>query len=415
MAQMLSLLCPILVAVRIFPEMLMQLEMRFGFDGKEYGAGHLSGGKSLEVDAVEDTNDPHRGPLAVLQGWRFVSHRRAKRGWVPDNHVQARGLLVAGEVVTKFMLRFKKVRAQGIGDNATRNSIVGEDLAQIKHLRGLLPVCEVFAEVLQNIIRLREARTEASFEALGLKAESNRGFDVDRKNRSIDYGNEEYPVLLWTMAMCCGEVARCLEVLSRRWPSLLPRCNTVYGLVRQADLIEILMSTLRGTSVLFAVGELKTLREVSLLQTRFQELCYLMQTVHLLKARLTDGYLKHKKETIRRCVHHACVHPSPPAHHRCGCNRSTCIHPSPHIPLHHRGGYNRSMCTSRPRHTVAAHVRLQPHYACILPCPFAAQVGTILGGGRTRGSLGKWRCVCPRPSCYRVLGILRLRQRFKEQ
>ena len=152
-------------------------------------------------------------------------------------------------------------------------------------------------------------------------------------------------MLLFTMAMCCGEVARCLEVLSRWWPSLLPRCNTAYGLIRQADLIEILMSTLRGTSLLFADSELKTLREVSR-QTRFQELCSLMQTVHLLKARLTDGYLKHKKETIRRCVHNACVYPSPPAHHRCG--------------------YNRTMCTSRPRHTVAVHVRLQPHYACIL-------------------------------------------------
>ena len=406
---MLSLFCPILVAVRIFPEMLMPLEMRFTFNGREYGAGYLSSCKSLEVDAVEDTNDPQRGPVAVLQGWRLVSHRRAKSGWVPDHHVQARGLLVAGEMVNKFMLRFQKVRAQGINDIATRNSIVGQDLSQVQHLRGLLPVCEVFAEMLQKIIRLRELRTEDSFEALGLKDDSNRGFDCDRKNRTIDYGNREYPVLLWTMAMCCGEVARCLEVLSRRWPSLLPRCNTPNGIVRQADLIEILMSTLRGTSVLFT-GELETLRGVSL-QKRFQELCYLMHTVHLLNARLTDGYLKHKEETIRRCVHHACVHPSPPAHHRCGCNRSTCtslspygavttevcVHPAPDIALQHMCGYNRTMRAS------------------LSPCPFAAQVGTILGRGRTRGSLGKWRCVCPRPSCHRVLGILRLRQRFKEQ
>ena len=151
-------------------------------------------------------------------------------------------------------------------------------------------------------------------------------------------------MLLFTMAMCCGEVARCLEVLSRWWPCLLPRCNTAYGLIRQADLIEILMSTLRGTSLLFADSELKTLREVSR-QTRFQELCSLMQTVHLLKARLTDGYLKHKKETIRRCVHNACLYPSPPAHHRCG--------------------YNRTMCTSRPRHTVAAVTTA----LCVHPSP----------------------------------------------
>lgn len=354
MAQMLSLLCPVLVAVRIFPEIMMELEMRFGFVGEEYGTGYLNVCKSLEVDAVEDMNDPQRGPVAVLQGWRFVSHGRAKGGWVPDNHVQARGLLVAGEVVTKFMLRFQKVRAQGIGDNATRNSIVGEDHAQIKRLRGLLPVCEVFAEVLQNIIRLKEARPEDSFERLGLKKESNQGFDLDRKNRTIDYGNEEYPVLLFAMWMCCGEVARCLEVLSRWWPSLLPRCNTAYGLIRQADLIEILMSTLRGTSVLFADSELKTLREVSR-QTRFQELCSLMQTVHLLKARLTDGYLKYKKETIRRCVHNACVYPSPPCASQvrlqpnyvhippptyrcstCAVTTALCVHPSPHVPLQHR-------------------------------------------------------------------------------
>ena len=394
MAQMLSLLCPILVAVRIFPEMLMQLEMRFGFAGKDYGTGYLSVCKSLEVDAVEDTNDPQRGPVAVLQGWRLVSHRRAKGGWVPDNHVQARGLLVAGEVVTKFMLRFQKVRAQGIGDNATRNSIVGEDRAQIKLLsRGLLPVCEVFAEVLQNIIRLKKARPEDSFERLGLKADSNLGFDLDRKNRTIDYGNEEYPVLLFTMAMCCGEVARCLEVLSRWWPCLLPRCNTAYGLIRQADLIEILMSTLRGTSLLFADSELKTLREVSR-QTRFQELCSLMQTVHLLKARLTDGYLKHKKETIRRCVHNACLYPSPPCASQVRLQPNYVYIPPP---TYRCSGYNRTMRAS------------------FSPCPFATQVGTILGGGRTRGSLGKWRCVCPRPSCHRVLGVLRRRNRFKEQ
>ena len=187
--------------------------------------------------------------------------------------------------------------------------MVGEDITQIKHLRGLRPVCEVFAEMLRKIIRLRELRTEDSFEGLGLKAESNRGFDVNRKNKTVDYGNKEYPVLLWTMAMCCGEVARSLEVLSRRWPSLLPRCNTAYGIVRQSDLIEILMSTLLGRGLLFA-GQLETLRGVSL-PKRFQELCYLMHTVHLLQARLTNGWLKHKEETIHRCVHHACVHPSP--------------------------------------------------------------------------------------------------------
>ena len=181
--------------------------------------------------------------------------------------------------------------------------MVGGDIMQIKHLRGLRPICEVFAEMLQKIIMLRELRPEDSFEELGLKAESNRGFDVNRKNQQIDYGNQEYPVLLWTMAMCCGEVAKCLEVLSRRWPSLLPRCNIAYGIVRQADLIEILMSTLRGTSVLFAAGELKTLREVSL-QTRFQELCSLMKTVHLLKARLTDGWLKHKSTGIAERKRH---------------------------------------------------------------------------------------------------------------
>ena len=112
MAQMLSLLCPILVAVRIFPEMLMQLEMRFGFAGKDYGTGYLSVCKSLEVDAMEDTNDPQRGPVAVIEGWRLVRPRIGKSGWVPDHHVQARGLLVAGEVVDRFMLKFKKVRAQ---------------------------------------------------------------------------------------------------------------------------------------------------------------------------------------------------------------------------------------------------------------------------------------------------------------
>ena len=104
MAQMLSLLCPFLVAVRIFPEMFMQLEMRFAFDGGEYGPGYLKVGKCLEVDDVEDTNDPQRGPVAVLQEWRLVSHRRAKSGWVPDNHVQARGLLVAGEVVNLSLI-----------------------------------------------------------------------------------------------------------------------------------------------------------------------------------------------------------------------------------------------------------------------------------------------------------------------
>ena len=223
--------------------------------------------------------------------------------------------------------------------------MVGGDIMQIKHLRGLRPICEVFAEMLQKIIMLRELRPEDSFEELGLKAESNRGFDVNRKNQQIDYGNQEYPVLLWTMAMCCGEVARCLEVLSRKWPSLLSRCNTAYGIVRQADLIEILMSTTRGLPTAMFADQLETLRGESLHKKRHQELCYLMHTVHLLQARLTNGYLKHKKETIHRCVHHGCVHPSPPAHHRCG--------------------YNRTMCTSRPRHTVAAVTTA----LCVHPSP----------------------------------------------
>ena len=300
-----------------------------------------------------------------------------------------------------------------------RNPVVGGDIMQIKHLRGLRPICEVFAEMLQKIIMLRELRPEDSFEELGLKAESNRGFDVNRKNQQIDYGNQEYPVLLWTMAMCCGEVARCLEVLSRRWPSLQSRCNTAYGIVRQADLIEILMSTTRGLPTAMFADQLETLRGESLHKKRHQELCYLMHTVHLLQARLTNGYLKHKKETIHRCVHHGCVHPSPPAHHRCG--------------------YNRSTCTSLSPYPFASQGRLQPKYVyiplptsrcstgavttalCVHPsphaCPFAAQVGTILGvrRGRTCGSLGRWRCVCPRPSGHRVLGILPLRRRLKEQ
>ena len=105
-------------------------------------------------------------------------------------------------------------------------------------------------------------------------------------------------MLLWTMAMCCGEVARCLEVLSRKWPSLLSRCNTPYGIVRQADLIEILMSTTRGLPTAMFADQLETLRGESLHKKRHQELCYLMHTVHLLQARLTNGWLKHKKETI---------------------------------------------------------------------------------------------------------------------
>ena len=187
--------------------------------------------------------------------------------------------------------------------------MVGGDIVQIKHLRGLRPICEVFAEMLQKIIMLRELRPQDSFERLGLKDDSNLGFDLDRKNKTIDYVNEEYPVLLWTMAMCCGEVARCLEVLSRKWPSLLSRCNTPYGIVRQADLIEILMSTTRGLPTAMFADQLETLRGESLHKKRHQELCYLMHTVHLLQARLTNGWLKHKKERIHRCVHHGCVHP----------------------------------------------------------------------------------------------------------
>ena len=72
MAQMLSLLCPFLVAVRILAEMLMPLEMRFPFDGREYGNGYLRVPERLEVDDVEDTNDPQRGPVAVMEGWRLV-------------------------------------------------------------------------------------------------------------------------------------------------------------------------------------------------------------------------------------------------------------------------------------------------------------------------------------------------------
>ena len=113
MAQMLSLPCPFLVAVRIFADMLMPLEMRFQFDGREYGNEYLRVPERLEVDDVEDTNDPQQGPVAVIEGWRLVASTCIiQSGWVPDNHVQARGLLVAGEVVNRFMLKFKKVRAQ---------------------------------------------------------------------------------------------------------------------------------------------------------------------------------------------------------------------------------------------------------------------------------------------------------------
>jgi hypothetical protein len=400
---MLSLLCPFLVAVRIFADMLMPLEMRFQFDGREYGNEYLRVPERLEVDDVEDTNDPQRGPVAVIEGWRLVARTRiVQSGWVPDNHVQARGLLVAGEVVNRFMLKFKKVRAQPashiplqhrcgyirrmctslspypfaqvrlqphyariplptsicskVPHDDRRNRVVGGDIKQIKHLRGLLPICEVFAEMLQKIIRLRELRPEDSFEALGLKAESNRGFDVNRKNKEIDYGNQEYPVLLWTMAICCGEVARCLEVLSRRWPSLQSRCNTAYGIVRQADLIEILMSTTRGLPTAMFADQLETLRGVSL-PKRHQELCYLMHTVHLLQARLTDGWLKHKNERIHWCVHHACVHPSPPAHHRCG--------------------YNRSACTSLSPYPFASQGRLQPKYVYIPLPTFRCSTGAV--------------------------------------
>ena len=107
-AQMLSLLCPFLVAVRIFADMLMPLEMRFQFDGREYGNENLRVPERLEVDDVEDTNDPQQGPVAVIEGWRLVASTCIiQSGWVPDNHVQARGLLVAGEVVNRFMLKFK--------------------------------------------------------------------------------------------------------------------------------------------------------------------------------------------------------------------------------------------------------------------------------------------------------------------
>ena len=100
------------VELHSFPEMLplMPLEMRFSFDGREYGSGYLRVPAGVEVD------DPEDMPTSVQQGWRLVrvsktalTHRAT--GWVPDNRVQARGLIAAGEAVERFMVKFEKERA----------------------------------------------------------------------------------------------------------------------------------------------------------------------------------------------------------------------------------------------------------------------------------------------------------------
>ena len=257
-----------------------QLEVRAFFDARAYGAEYISVPSGIDVELLEDASD----------GWVLVQAAPGRVGWVPRAFLQPCGLCAAEIAVEEFLKTFHKVKG-----GVSRNQIVGNDAAQMKHLAFLPACCRIFSNMLERVIEMQQQHPESSFEALGLKAGSQDGYDV-HKGKMVDYGNREYPVLLWSLALCDANIMDRLGVLGNKWPTLLPHQTSDNALVRQGDFIELLLATLRGG--LFA-SQLTSLSGTSLPSLNLQ-LCNVMRFIHLLQGRVSTGRLKYKQEPMSK-------------------------------------------------------------------------------------------------------------------
>ena len=156
---------------------------------------------------------------------------------------------------------------------------------------------EVTGMLAAHVNRQSAPRT---WQAIGFKHLSYEGYDVTPNGlHPVDYGNCEYVVMLefW----CLERPALCtsLMALQRRWPvylDLWKQNKSSAHVERLADIVEIIMGAARG-EVFFKDIFTRSPYNDQLPQL-FAQLKALCKLVQELNARLSSGYLKHKREHV---------------------------------------------------------------------------------------------------------------------
>ena len=141
------------------------------------------------------------------------------------------------------------------------------------------------------------ASSVKSWEACGFKYFSYQGYDVTGHLRAVDYGNCEYLSVLEFWSLRERKIWESLNSMRDAWPTLLDlwhAAKTQRHVERLADIVDIVMGALHGETWFHeCIGE-KRLPDLLALHVA------LSRPVRLLNARLTTGYLKHKREPLTK-------------------------------------------------------------------------------------------------------------------
>ena len=141
-----------------------------------------------------------------------------------------------------------------------------------------------------------------SWEDCGFKNLSYKGFDVVGHFRIVDYGNYEYLAMLECWSLLEPGIWESLNSMRHAWPVLLDLWRADKSerhVERLAGIVEVVMGALRGEAwfddcVDDCVGSRFLLQNLFVLHV---ELCRFVQ---LLNARLSTGYVKHKRQRVTK-------------------------------------------------------------------------------------------------------------------
>ena len=140
-----------------------------------------------------------------------------------------------------------------------------------------------------------------SWEAIGFKELSHKGFDVRRNNQKVDYGNAEYLAVLQFLALADTRVWVYLKMMRRAWPTYMDLWapNKTNAHVEQlADVVEIVIAALRGESYFAEVVHEISLRDL------LPVLTSVCQLVHHFNGHLCTGECKYNGDRLLNMTRH---------------------------------------------------------------------------------------------------------------
>ena len=176
-----------------------------------------------------------------------------------------------------------------------------------RHMDDFVRNCDDLILVIRQIFRFMVHEHLLHYRGMSWsthwKPISKHGYDVI-KNRTVDYGNIEYAMLLSLFVARDPWCNCCIRTMATDFSSLDPGAQlTEHAIEMQGDVVEIWLAALRGHEFFSPIlPELVALsgRQIPDLFNRCCELC---RTIHLLDGFLATGWLKYKMERVPTIIH----------------------------------------------------------------------------------------------------------------